>query len=185
MTAGFTGCDERLDFQAADGIHQAIIYSENDIETEVRYQLPENMQDLSALKLPKNMTAEGLVNTGVPHLVINTADSPEHIDVKNLGRKLRYDPMFGAAGTNVNFIHVESDNNFSIRSYERGIEDETLSCGTGITAAALLFMRKKAKKEEEIIVNSRGGQLKVRIESGRLYLRGAANIVYVGRIALD
>lgn len=87
-------------------------------------------------------TVDGIVlykgNTGVPHAVILT-ENLEKIDVKNIGAKLRYHKFFEPVGTNVNFIAFEEKDGskFRIRTYERGVEGETLACGTGITAAAV------------------------------------------------
>jgi diaminopimelate epimerase len=184
VVAGFIDCEEHLEFHAADGLHKAQIYAAGDVEIEVLYNTTENF-DLSLLELPDNMRLKGFVNTGVPHLVIDVLDDINRLDVTKIGRKLRLNPIFGKNGTNVNFIEKVNDNELNIRSYERGIEDETLSCGTGITAAALLYFKKNSVKSEKIVVNSRGGKLKVTRKEDKLFLRGAVNIVYVGNLRLD
>ena len=77
------------------------------------------------------------INTGVPHTVIFAADL-DKIDVVNLGRQIRYHKKFAPRGTNVDFVEILDNNFIKIRTYERGVEDETLACGTGAVAAALL-----------------------------------------------
>ncbi|MGC8502898.1 diaminopimelate epimerase [Desulfurella sp.] len=77
------------------------------------------------------------INTGVPHLVI-FVDDIEAVDVEKLGAKYRYHEIFAPAGTNVNFVKVLDDNTIAIRTYERGVEAETLACGTGATASSLI-----------------------------------------------
>ncbi|WP_291493891.1 diaminopimelate epimerase [Desulfurella sp.] len=77
------------------------------------------------------------INTGVPHLVI-FVDDIEAVDVAKLGAKYRYHEIFAPAGTNVNFVKVLDDNTITIRTYERGVEAETLACGTGATASSLI-----------------------------------------------
>jgi len=183
--SGIIDCEEDVHFMAADGRHQAKIHSANDIEIEILYRPPNEKTDLSTLTLPEKMTTEGSVNTGVPHLVVSYNGDLENVDVNTLGRNLRFDPLFGQEGTNVNFIKIESDDEISIRSYERGIEAETLSCGTGVAAAALIFMQKNSNKLNKVTVNSKGGKLFVSFSNGKLYLRGPVNIVYVGNLYLD
>jgi diaminopimelate epimerase len=79
------------------------------------------------------------INTGVPHVVIEVADA-EVAEVLSLGRAIRYSPIF-PKGTNVNFVQVADPANLIVRTYERGVEGETLACGTGVTAAALVLHR--------------------------------------------
>ena len=77
------------------------------------------------------------INTGVPHVVVTGFDL-DAMDVAGLGRELRFHPLFSPAGTNVNFISIEPDRSLRVRTYERGVEDETLSCGTGAVASAVV-----------------------------------------------
>jgi len=95
------------------------------------------------LKLDETILIEGkkqtlsCINTGVPHSVIFLEDL-ESVDVVRLGRAIRYHPHFAPAGTNANFVRLENHSRLSIRTYERGVEDETLACGTGAVASALI-----------------------------------------------
>jgi diaminopimelate epimerase len=79
------------------------------------------------------------MNTGVPHVVL-FVDHVDSLDVVTPGRAIRHSPLF-PRGTNVNFAQVVDPRNLIVRTYERGVEDETLACGTGVTAAALLASR--------------------------------------------
>ena len=76
------------------------------------------------------------VNTGVPHVVV-AVDDVDAVEVVALGREIRYHAAFAPAGTNVNFVDIRSRGRLAIRTYERGVEDETLACGTGCVAAAM------------------------------------------------
>ena len=80
------------------------------------------------------------VDSGVPHVVVEV-DDLDQTDVRGLGARIRYHERFAPAGTNANFVHVTGPDSLRIRTYERGVEDETLACGTGIVAAALVTAR--------------------------------------------
>lgn len=128
-----------------------------------------------------------IINTGSPHYIIYT-DSLEDINVVEEGRKIRYNAEFKGEGINVNFVQ-EKSNKLFIRTYERGVEDETLSCGTGVTAAALSFGLRHPDKNE-LKVTTRGGELQVkwnRNEDGsfsEIYLCGPAQYVFDGHIMI-
>lgn len=99
----------------------------------VRWDTPLEFED-------KKMIAQCL-NTGVPHAVIFT-DDLESIPIAELGSKIRHHPFFGKEGTNVTFASLSRENKLDIRTFERGVEGETLACGTGATAAALAAFKK-------------------------------------------
>lgn len=106
---------------------------------EVRIQLSEPF----ALKLNQSLDLDGVehvvhsINTGVPHAVV-FVDDLAAVDVKRLGAATRYHTHFAPAGTNANFAKVVGDSHIAIRTYERGVEDETLACGTGMVACAII-----------------------------------------------
>jgi diaminopimelate epimerase len=140
-------------FMAADGIHTGSIIS----ETGIRYIVELGMQDVS---IPDKQQEDQLfLKTGSPHLVIKTKNL-DTLDVFHEGRKLRYDKRFGSGGTNVTFLE-ERQSSLHIRTYERGVEDETRSCGTGATAAALAWAVWHGKHEGPVSVSTRGGPLLV------------------------
>lgn len=97
------------------------------------------------------------VNTGVPHTVIET-ENLASCDVHGIGRAVRFHKQFTPAGTNVNFVKLLSNHELAVRTYERGVEAETLACGTGITASALIMARLK-KVSPPVKVHSAGGHL--------------------------
>ncbi|MBS0000126.1 MAG: diaminopimelate epimerase [Cyclobacteriaceae bacterium] len=102
------------------------------------------------------------LNTGSPHYVQFVPDADE-IDVFHEGKKIRNLPDFLPAGTNVNFVQVTGIASLYVRTYERGVEDETLSCGTGVTASALAMGLKE--RQEQIRIRTRGGNLEVSFKS--------------------
>ena len=95
------------------------------------------------------------LDTGSPHHVQLEAQLKE-LDIKTKGSEIRYGSPYNEAGSNVNFVSKNSNDNFSVRTYERGVEDETLSCGTGVTAVALaMHYIRRNRKEYDYITNSR------------------------------
>ncbi len=126
------------------------------------------------------------VNTGVPH-VIHFVDDLEKVDVKNLGSHIRSHDEFSPEGTNADFVKVVDKKNIKIRTYERGVEDETLACGTGAVASAIIAAESE-KMLSPVTVQTLGGEkLKVYFElmNGNfrnVYLEGKAKLVYEGAI---
>jgi diaminopimelate epimerase len=163
-------------FLSTDGVHQATI--EGDI---VRL----SMQDVSPSKIntfPKHFT----INTGSPHYVI-FASNIKNKDVKEEGALIRYSKEFAAEGINVNFVEKLSENKISVRTYERGVEDETLSCGTGVTACAIANVLHGGISPVQI--ETLGGQLSVEFElkdgsARNVWLIGPAKNVFKGEIEL-
>ncbi len=124
------------------------------------------------------------INTGVPHAVIFT-QGLEKIDILPLGRALRYHKEFSPCGTNVDFIEILSSNSIRIRTYERGVEDETLACGTGSVAAALIFSLKTGAGGKVFVHTQSGEILKVYFKkSGErfidVWLEGKTKKAYEG-----
>ncbi len=133
------------------------------------------------------------INTGVPHVVLFTEDL-EKAKVKELGKKIRYHKEFAPEGTNANFIKVRDGNSLDIRTYERGVEDETLACGTGACASAIISHLLGRTKAPTKMHTRSGSVLTVYFDSsdaclvGRrakitnLYLEGDAEVVYEGEL---
>ncbi len=126
----------------------------------------------------------GFINTGVPHLVIE-ADCIDTIDVVERGRFYRNHPLF-EHGTNVDFIKRLNSHRINIRTYERGVEDETLSCGTGCVASALLCSR-SINVDSPVTVATKGGELVVEFNDDwkEVSLTGEVEIVFEGLLYLE
>ncbi|MEM9258295.1 MAG: diaminopimelate epimerase [Bacteroidota bacterium] len=172
---------EEYHFLAVDGPHRARLLANGQVALE--------MNDVKEVNQP---TAEAFVlDTGSPHYV-TTAFDPETVDVRSSGRSIRNSPPYQAEGINVNFIEVASDGEVAIATYERGVEDETLACGTGVTAAAIVAAKLGKLPEGGQFrhpVRAKGGALAVsgRLENGvftDLWLEGPAEFVFTGRISL-
>ncbi|MFC1658109.1 diaminopimelate epimerase [Candidatus Omnitrophota bacterium] len=154
----------------------------------VRFQItkPQNIKLGQTLKINKRAIKVNFINTGVPHVVIFT-EGLDKIDVVSIGRQVRFHKRFLPEGTNVDFTQVIDENNIKIRTYERGVEDETLACGTGTVAAALitgLYLGSRACQTIDVRTQSRE-LLRVefeRINGGfkNVWLQGKAEIVYKG-----
>jgi diaminopimelate epimerase len=129
------------------------------------------------------------INTGVPHVVI-MQDSVEEVDVFRLGREIRYHDAFAPAGTNVNFICTQNTGQLAIRTYERGVEDETLACGTGSIASALIASLKTNWPSPISLVTRSGETLTIYFrESDQVftdvYLEGDARLIYTAELNQD
>lgn len=163
-------------FEAIDGLHHATTFDGGIVSLQ--------MQDVHQIDIEKDYV---FLNTGSPHHV-TFVDDLRHIDVRNLGSRIRYSELYGRAGSNVNFVKQVDDVTFAIRTYERGVEDETLSCGTGATAVAIAMhaLGKTVSHAVEIIVE--GGALMVSFDKEddqykNVFLKGPATFVYKGEIA--
>jgi diaminopimelate epimerase len=125
------------------------------------------------------------LNTGVPHLVLFSNDIQKK-DLNAEARPIRYSPVYGAEGTNVNMAEVH-DNILSVRTYERGVEGETYSCGTGVTASAIAAVFTGRIKQPDVDIVVKGGRLNVRFDlsaggAENIHLTGPATFVFEGEI---
>ena len=164
---------ESTTFKAVDGLHCANLNGST---------ISLQMRDVSEIKVKPNYF---FLDTGSPHHV-QVVENLEVIKVFEEGKKLRYG-LYGEKGSNINFVQQEDDSTLAIRTYERGVEDETLSCGTGVTAVALAMHFAKKVVDTEVHVNTRGGELKVSFDiEGQtyknIYLTGEAKQVFKGEI---
>ncbi|MBN2614483.1 MAG: diaminopimelate epimerase [Bacteroidales bacterium] len=171
---------EKMIFLASDGVHEAVIESE--VKKGTCYDVSLKMVDV---KNVEQNSEYYFLNTGVPHYV-EFVDQLESMNVVLKGRQIRHDSRFAPEGTNVNFVELSDDRLF-VRTYERGVEDETLSCGTGVTASAMAAFLKTGRKDLEI--QSRGGNFQVHFDSDgdefvNVWLRGPAEKVFEGTIQL-
>ncbi len=154
----------------------------------VKICLPEPGEMKTGIKLSVDDDNISLcsINTGVPHAII-FVDDVESVKVKELGRQIRFHEYFQPAGTNVNFISIDSNNAVNIRTYERGVEDETYACGTGSVAAALIAVA-MGKASSPVKVKTRSSEiLNVYVNEilppfKEVYLEGGARVVCEGEI---
>ena len=146
---------------------------------------PENeMMDVD-LEFMSGWQSCDFVNTGVPHVVVQVADLENHA-VTDQGRKIRYHSRFSPEGTNANFMTRMGTDELAVRTYERGVEDETLACGTGAIASALMASR-RGMVASPVKVHTRGGEiLTVHLSSEgtdvgtgeRVWLQGNTSVIY-------
>lgn len=162
-------------FIAIDGEHEAEI----DMDGTVRLK----MQDVDQVEYHSSHV---LLNTGSPHFV-KFAPDVHHIDVVETGREIRYSKEFKETGVNVNFVESVDEDSIYVRTYERGVEDETLSCGTGVTASALMSAHNE-NGFNRVEVKTKGGNLSVEFTKNddqhfeNIWLCGPAELVYTGEI---
>lgn len=159
-------------FMAVDGLHSATI-----IKDEVKLQM-QNVEEI------KEKEEYAFLNTGSPHHVQLVANLDEY-NVVDEGRKLRYG-LYGKAGSNINFV-TQTNDGYSVRTYERGVEDETLACGTGVTAVAIAMHKTGKTTKTSIPIKVEGGNLKVSFDVNEIgyqniFLEGPAKQVFKGEI---
>ncbi|RXR30151.1 diaminopimelate epimerase [Flavobacterium piscinae] len=164
-------------FMAVDGDHYAKISADGIVSLQ--------MKNVEEIKMASDYV---FLNTGSPHH-ITLVDEVKSVPVKEIGSQIRYSDLYGKAGSNVNFVEVITDSLFAVRTYERGVEDETLSCGTGVTAAAIAMNAIGKTTSTEISLLVEGGELKVTFKKeGKKYtevfLIGPATFVYEGKIQI-
>ncbi|MEF2230712.1 MAG: diaminopimelate epimerase [Pseudodesulfovibrio sp.] len=120
-------------------------------------------------------------NTGVPHVVV-FVDDVSKVEIMDMGPKLRHHGHFAPAGTNVNFAQVVDDATLLLRTYERGVEGETLACGTGASATQLLANRLGLTGAKADLTTTSGEKLTVTVEGGSVFLQGAAELTFKGEL---
>jgi diaminopimelate epimerase len=163
-------------FIATDGEHDADIGMD---QTIVRLK----MKDVSQVE---EHSAYAILNTGSPHFV-KFANNVREVDVVESGRDIRNSAPFKQEGINVNFVESVDDDSIFVRTYERGVEDETMSCGTGVTASALMSAH-NAKGFNRVEVQTPGGHLSVEFEKidddhfENIWLCGPAEFVFKGQV---
>jgi diaminopimelate epimerase len=164
-----------VNFIATDGPHKAIVNDINSVSLQ--------MKDVDDLRI---VNTNYFIDTGSPHYV-TFRDDISNIDVYKRGKEIRNSGVFAPKGTNVNFVEIQGEKLF-VRTYERGVEDETLACGTGVTAAAISasFYTDNDKNSYDII--TKGGNLKVSFKKQNdntftdIWLTGSATFVFKGEI---
>lgn len=163
---------DRMTFETTDGVHEGVIDG-------LVYRF--HLHDVNEVRSLNNAW---FINTGSPHYIA-FVDDLDQIDVLQEGRRIRYSEPYQPSGTNVNFVEKTSGG-IKVRTYERGVEDETLSCGTGVTACALAASFQSY--ESPVSIETKGGALTVSFDKideahfKNIYLSGPAKKVYEGSI---
>ena len=163
-------------FNAIDGIHRAEINHENIVRLEML-----NVAEID------HIDEDFFVDTGSPHYVHFKAEGDA--DIVSYGKSIRYSDRFEKEGVNVNYLIEKSKFEIRVETYERGVEDETLSCGTGVTACGLIQMMKHSELER-VHVETKGGNLSVEANAdgqggfNNIWLIGPAFLVFHGAIEL-
>jgi diaminopimelate epimerase len=175
----------RMRFETLAGIIDASVA---DTQVTIRMPAPHSLQlDVEVEAAGQGWTVHS-VNTGVPHLVV-FVDDLDRVDVDALGRTFRYHARFAPAGTNVNFVARDKER-LAIRTYERGVEAETMACGTGATAAAVVAVA-RGLAASPVQLTTRGGvPLRVQFSgdgpaADHVLLRGPAHVVYRGELTVE
>jgi diaminopimelate epimerase len=171
-------CGEKTTFLAFDGLHESLVLTPE----KVRLQLKD-------APLPIKKKRGLFTNTGSPHLVIFRSRI-DNINVVSEGRKIRYSKAFAPDGTNVNFVQIIAPGIIRVRTYERGVENETLSCGTGVVASAICSAYSCQDEKNTYTVSTLGGELSVSFKMTdteritELWIEGPATFVFEGEINL-
>ena len=164
-------------FIATDGLHHATI-NENGLVS---------LQMIDVINV-KTTPEYVFLNTGSPHHV-QLVEDLENYNIKENGAAIRYGALYGKEGSNINFVKQIDGDTFSLRTYERGVEDETLSCGTGATAAAIAMNATGKTNSTSIHLNVEGGKLEVSFDKKddqftNVFLIGPAEFVFKGEIEI-
>lgn len=164
-------------FDAIDGFHDFSINESGIVKLKMN-NVEQITQDGSAL----------VMDTGSPHYVKQIEDI-DKLDVVDLAREIRYNDVYREQGINVNFVECV-DQDIFMRTYERGVEDETLSCGTGTVAVALSLVFNGTKSKSPVMINTPGGKLNVHFKKNKagfsdIWLEGPAKMVFSGTIEIN
>ena len=169
--------ENKTTFIATDGLHHATISDDGLVSLQ--------MIDVIDVKVNPDYV---FMNTGSPHHV-QMVDDLENYNIKENGARIRYGDLYGKEGSNINFVKQVDDTTFSLRTYERGVEDETLSCGTGATAVAIAMNVLGNTDASAVNLNVQGGKLIVSFDRydnifTKVTLKGPAEFVFKGTIEI-
>ena len=174
---------EKLKIETKAGIIEATVRGN---KVRLKMSDPKDIRMNFKLKVGHKALIAHFINTGVEH-VVHFTKGLDKVDVKKLGATIRYHKEFAPKGTNANFAEALSKNRVALRTYERGVEDETLACGTGAVAVALAYAMKQPVSGNRIAVYTKGKEiLKVSFKRDAygiydVHLEGRAEVVYKGR----
>lgn len=176
----------RMNFESGSGLIEAEVKQKNDVK--VQLVKPRVFEMDGIVEVRKHRLHYTFLDTGVPHTVI-FVEGLEKVDVFEIGKAIRNHTHFQPFGANVNFVEVKGKKEIAVRTYERGVENETLACGTGSTASAIVSVL-KGYTEPPVSVRTTGGE-KLRIDMQRkgqeitkVFLEGKAQFIYKGEYFL-
>jgi diaminopimelate epimerase len=179
------GCSDQVSFQTLAGTIRAKF---DGPRVTINLSEPKDLKLNQKVELSTGETEIHSLNTGVPHAILFVPDADKAM-VGPLGSEIRYHKHFAPKGTNVNFVQLVAGNNIRVRTYERGVEGETLACGTGVTASALIT-HALHKMSSPISVKVQGGDtlgVSFKFDNGRfteVFLNGPADFTFEGEISL-
>lgn len=177
---------EKMRFLTNAGIYEAEVVDDN---VKVRMSDPTDIRINVPLKLEDGMHEVGFTNSGVPHVVF-FVDDLESTDVFDMGQQTRYHNDFEPDGTNANFIHIHSEELLEIRTYERGVENETLACGTGSIASAIVSAVLGKVQSPVSVKTASGVVLKIHFDlenetAKNVFLEGDARVIFAGELTSE
>lgn len=183
-------------FETTAGEIEAQILNESGDPVKIRLTGPEDLRLQIPLTVGGSEQVLHFINTGVPHTVLLVGDASE-VPVADWGRAIRFHDLFQPAGTNANFVQVHDHGTLKVRTYERGVEDETMACGTGAVAAALITALLDRAVPPVSVITSGGEQLTIHFSvtggpgnrqldpAAGIFLEGPAHVIYEGQLNRD
>jgi diaminopimelate epimerase len=183
-------------FNTTAGEIEAQILDQSGATVKIRLTAPEDLRLQIPLAIGGSEQVLHFINTGVPHTVLLVGDATE-VPVADWGSTIRFHELFQPAGTNANFVQVHDSGSIKVRTYERGVEDETMACGTGAVASALITALLDRAKPPVSVITSGGEQLIIHFSvtgepgsrqldlSAGIFLEGPAHVIYEGQLNAD
>jgi len=183
-------------FETTAGEIEAFILDEAGESVKIRLTAPEDLRLNIPLAVGSAEQTLHFINTGVPHTVVLVNDAGD-VPVADWGREIRFHETFQPAGTNANFAQVVSSNTVKVRTYERGVEGETMACGTGAVASALVIALLEQATPPVTVITSGGEELTIHFSlkgeeddrqldlAAGIFLEGPAHIIYEGKLGPD
>jgi diaminopimelate epimerase len=176
-----------MSFETTAGLIEAEVVNSS---VKIKLTPPEKIIRGQVVSLDGKDTEVCSLNTGVPHVVCFVEDIHQ-VPVEQWGRIIRYHELFQPAGTNVNFVQVKPGNGLQVRTYERGVEGETLACGTGAVASALMAAIEKQFVSPVLVTTSSGEQLTIHFAgcsdngAAGVFLEGPAHFIYEAELGIE
>jgi diaminopimelate epimerase len=180
--------DKKMSFETLAGIIEAEVLEDDDVS--LLMTAPCDYKRGLSVELDGKQAEISFMNSGVPHVVMFVEEGVE-IPVKEWGYTIRFHDQFQPAGTNVNFVQALGDGTIQVRTYERGVEDETMACGTGAVASAIFATEKGITSSPVRITTSGGEHLTIVFDmqedgtAENVYLQGPARIIYIGQLTAE